>query len=89
MPCLFAAITLVTPRLLLAYLWFFTQWILCAMGGLLWPLVGFMFAPTSLLWYTVVMNVYDGEWGTLQIVLMVIAALIDLSPGAGKRKKKK
>jgi hypothetical protein len=89
MPCLFAAVALITPRLFIAYLWFFTHWIQSAVDGLMWPLLGFFFAPTSLLWYTVVVNHYNGEWGTLQIVGMVIAALIDMSPGSGKRKRRK
>ncbi|MFT5143523.1 MAG: apolipoprotein N-acyltransferase [Rhodothermales bacterium] len=90
MPCLFAAIALITPRLFIAYLWFFTHWIHSAFdGGLMWPVLGFFFAPTSLLWYSVVQNAYDGEWGTLQIALMVVAVLIDVSPSSSKRKRKK
>jgi len=88
MPCLVALIALITPRLLLLYLWFLTHWFEGLFDGLLWPLVGFFFAPTSLLWYSVVMNYWNGNWGTLQIVGMVIAVLIDLSPSSGKRKKK-
>lgn len=55
----------------------------------MWPVLGFFFAPTSLLWYSVVQNAYDGEWGTLQIALMVVAVLIDVSPSSSKRKRKK
>ena len=87
MPCLFAAIALVTPRLLLAYLWFFTHWMQGVFDSIMWPLLGFFFAPTTLLWYTVVQKAYNGEWDTLQIVVMVIAVLIDLSPSSGKKKK--
>jgi apolipoprotein N-acyltransferase len=90
MPCLFAAIALSFPRLIVAYLWFFSSWLHTAFdGGILWPLLGFFFAPTSLLWFAVVQNYYGGQWGTLQIVLMVVAVLMDLSPGSSRRKRKK
>jgi hypothetical protein len=49
---------------------------------MLWPILGFFLAPTTLLWYSVVVNVYDGEWGALQIVIGVIAVVIDLSPAS-------
>jgi len=89
MPCLFAAIALIAPRLLMAYLWFFTHWFYGVFDSVLWPILGFIFAPTSLLWFTVVHNAWNGEWGTLQIVGMVIAVMIDLSPSSGKKKRRK
>lgn len=88
MPCLIVAAALVFPRLMIAYLWFFTSWLHMAFDGFLWPLAGFVFAPFSLLWYSVVLNHYGGDWGTLQIVVMVLAVLADLSPGKAKSKKK-
>ena len=42
--------------------------------------------PTTLLWYSVVVNVYGGTWDTLQIVVAVIAVVIDLSPGGSRRR---
>lgn len=87
MPCLIAVIALAFPRLLIAYLWFFTGWLHAAFDGLLWPLAGFVLAPFSLLWYSVVINHYGGEWGALQIIVMVVALISDFSPGAAKKKK--
>lgn len=87
MPCLFVAIALAVPRLLLAYLWFFTHWLEGLFDTLMWPILGFVFAPTTLLWWSVVQRAYGGEWGTLQIVGMVLAVLIDLSPGKKSKKK--
>ena len=89
MPFVFALIALITPRVLIAYLWFFTHWFEGLFDGLLWPIAGFIIAPTTFLWYSVVQNAYGGQWGTLQIVVMVVAVLIDLSPGNQKRKKSK
>ena len=54
MPCVLVVLTLVAPRLVLALLWFFTRWFEGMFSSLLWPLVGFVFLPTTLLWYSVV-----------------------------------
>lgn len=87
MPCLLALFALFVPRLVILGLWFFTAWFDGLFNSILFPLLGFLFLPTSLLWYTVVLNVYAGEWGILQIVVAVIALLIDLSPSSGRRRK--
>ncbi len=41
----------------------------------------------GVLWYSVVLNHYGGEWGALQIIVMVVAVITDFSPGAAKKKK--
>ena len=87
MPCLFALIALIAPRVLTVVLWLFTDWFAGIFDTLLWPILGFFFAPTTLLWYTVVHNVYGGAWDTLQIVVLVVAILIDLSPASSKRER--
>jgi hypothetical protein len=63
-------------------LWLLTTWFQGMFESMLWPILGFFLAPTTLLWYSVVVNVYDGEWGALQIVIGVIAVVIDLSPAS-------
>ncbi|WP_457652727.1 hypothetical protein [Rhodocaloribacter sp.] len=88
MPCLFGVLALFVPRLVVAVLWFFTHWFDGLFDTLLWPVLGFLFAPTTLLWYSVVENVYGGAWGTLQIVVLVVALMLDLSPSTSKRRKK-
>ncbi len=88
MPCLAAVIALITPRLLIVALWLFSDWFTGVFDLVLWPVLGFFFTPTTLLWYTVVENWYGGEWGALQIIVVVITLLIDLSPASSKRKRK-
>lgn len=88
MPCLFVAGALIVPRLSIAFLWFMTNWFQGVFDSLLWPVLGFFFAPTTLLWYTVVQNVFNGSWGIFQVVVMVIAIMIDMSPGTGTKKRK-
>jgi hypothetical protein len=89
MPCLFVAIALIVPRLTIFILWFFTTWFTGIFTSLLWPILGFIFAPTSLLWYSVVQNVFDGAWGPIPIIGMVIAVMIDLSPSTGTRNRQR
>lgn len=84
MPCLFAVAALFIPRVVVAVLYFFTAWFQGMFASLLWPILGFIFAPTFLLWYSVVENMYAGEWGLLQIGGAVIALLIDLSPAKSR-----
>ena len=68
------------PRLTIVVLWFFTTWFNGLFSSLLWPILGFIFLPTSLLWYTVVLNWFGGVWSTVPIIGMVIALLLDISP---------
>lgn len=85
MPCFLAVLALFVPRVVIVLLWLFSTWFEGIFETILWPLLGFIFAPTTMLWYSVVQNVYDGMWGALQLVVLVIAVLIDLSPASGRR----
>jgi hypothetical protein len=82
MPCLVTLLALFVPRVVVVGLWLLTTWFQGMFESMLWPILGFFLAPTTLLWYSVVVNVYDGEWGALQIVIGVIAVVIDLSPAS-------
>lgn len=86
MPCLIAVVALFVPRVVIVLLWFLTNWFTGVFDSIIWPILGFIFLPTTLLWYSVVMNVYGGTWGTLQIIVAVIAVAIDLSPAGGRRR---
>lgn len=86
MPCLLALLALVTPRVVIVLLWFLTTWFVGVFDSIIWPILGFIFFPTTLLWYSAVMNWYGGQWGTIQIIVAVIAVVIDLSPAGGRRR---
>jgi hypothetical protein len=88
MPCLFALIALITPRLVIVVLWLLSDWFTGVFDDFILPVIGFLFAPTTLLWYSAVQNWYGGEWGTMQIIVAVIALIIDFSPASSKREKK-
>lgn len=86
MPCILAVFALFLPRVVIVLVWFFSDWFDAVFDTLLWPVLGFIFLPTTLLWYSVVVHVYDGQWSILPVVGIVIALLIDLSPAAGRNR---
>ena len=83
MGCLFALLALITPRLVIALLWLFTHWFRSLAG--LWLILGFIFLPTTLLWYTAVQHWFGGHWTLWPIVGLVIALAIDVSPARKRR----
>jgi hypothetical protein len=85
MPCIVALLALIAPRLMIVLLWFFTTWFRGMFDTLLWPVVGFFFLPTTLLWYSAVQRFFGGEWTMWPVIGLVIALLIDVSPAGGRR----
>lgn len=70
---------LFVPRLVTAILYFFTNWFAGIFATWYWPVLGFIFMPYTLLWYSVVSNWYGGLWGGMQITVLIIAIVVDLS----------
>jgi hypothetical protein len=87
MPCLLALVALVTPRLAVALLWFFSHWFEGMFTSLLWPILGFIFLPTTLLWYSAVQHWFHGQWTFWPIVGIVLALAVDVSPAGGRRRR--
>ena len=87
MPCLFVVIALAMPRLVIALLWFFTNWFTGLFSTLLWPILGFVFLPTTFLWYTAVIRWFGGEWTLWPIVGIVTALAIDVSSPPSSRRR--
>ncbi|HSF88579.1 MAG TPA: hypothetical protein VLA46_04130 [Saprospiraceae bacterium] len=83
MPCLLAVIALLFPRVLIVVLWLFTNWFSGVFSSNLWPVLGFFFLPVTTLWYSVVINNYGGQWTTFNIIILVIAILIDMGSWGG------
>lgn len=86
MPCLMAVIALLTPRIAILLLWFFTGWFRGIFDTVLWPVLGFFFLPTTLLWYTAVHHWFGGQWTLWPIVGLVVALAIDASPAGGRKR---
>jgi hypothetical protein len=87
MPCLAVIFALVAPRLVVCLLWFFSRWFDGVFASLLWPILGFIFLPTTLLWYTAVQHWFAGQWSLWPIVGLVVSLAIDVSPAGGRRRQ--
>lgn len=83
MPCLFSIFALLTPRIVVVLLWLFSSWFTGIFTTAIWPVLGFIFLPTTLLWYTAVVNWFGGDWGIWTIIGLVVALVIDVSPASG------
>jgi hypothetical protein len=88
MPLLFAAAALLTPRIAIALLWFFSDWFVGLFSSLLWPVLGFLLLPTTLLWYSAVQHWFGGQWTLWPVVGIIVALMIDLSPAGGYRRRR-
>ncbi len=88
MPCLLLLFALITPRLVILLLWLFSSWFTGLFTTALWPILGFFFLPTTLLWYTAVQHWFSGQWTLWPVVGLVVAILIDLSPAKGRRRRR-
>lgn len=87
MPLILAFLALLAPRLVLALLWLTTRWFDGMFPSILWPVVGFIFAPTTLLWYSAVQHWFGGQWTLWPVVGIVVALVIDLSPVRAYRRR--
>jgi hypothetical protein len=88
MPCLFVLLALATPRFVVIVLWLFSRWFSGIFSTGLWPVLGFLFLPTTLLWYTAVQHWFGGQWTFWPIVGLIVALSIDVSPAGHKRRQK-
>ena len=89
MGCLLGVLALVTPRFVLVVLWAFSDYLTSAFGSFLWPLLGFLFLPTTTLAYAVARNEFGGVRG-IGVVLVALGALLDLGViGGGARGRRR
>jgi hypothetical protein len=87
MPFLVVLLALATPRLVLFLLWFLTDWFNGLFPTILWPVLGFVLLPTTLLWYSAVQHWYGGQWTLWPVIGLVVALLIDGSPASRMRRR--
>ena len=87
MGCLAALVALAVPRLVLAFMWIFTDYLSRAFGSFLWPLLGFFFLPTTTICWAIAQNALDGVrgWGFL---LVVVGVLLDAGLLGGSRHRR-
>ena len=87
MPLIIILLALLVPRIVTLLLWLLTNWFNGVFSTALWPVLGFIFLPLTLLWYSAVQHWFGGEWSTIPVVGMVIAVLIDISPARPRRRR--
>ncbi len=76
----------IVPRILIVLLWASTNWfhgVLVSTPGIIF---GTIFMPTTLLWFSAVHNWFHGDWGGMQFLGLIVAALNDFSPLTAKKK---
>jgi hypothetical protein len=88
MPCLFAILALLTPRIVIVLLWLFSHWFNGIFASPLWLILGFIFLPTTLLWFVAVQHWFGGQWTLWPIAGLVVALMIDVSPASGRRRRR-
>jgi hypothetical protein len=78
MPCLFLILLLMFPRVVLALIWFFSDYLQRAFHyTLLLPLLGFIFLPVTTIVYAWEINNHMPTAG-MNLLWLLIAVLIDL-----------
>ena len=82
MPCLLLIVFLAFPRIALAVLFFFTNYLQRAYHGLLLPLLGFLFLPLTTLAYAWMTNSRQPIAG-INLVILIITVVIDLGGLSG------
>ena len=85
MPLLIIILALLIPRVTIALVWLFTNWFQGLFQIVLWPILGFILLPTTLLWYSAVQRWFNGQWGIIPIAGLVIAVIIDIFPARKRR----
>jgi hypothetical protein len=82
MACLFLLIFLAFPRIALALLFFFSNYLEHAYHGLIVPLLGFIFLPLTTLAYAWMVNTGLPVAGA-NLLILLVAVVIDLGGISG------
>jgi hypothetical protein len=77
MHCLLGCIALSTPRVVIVLVVIFSDYIGRAYDNLIWPLLGFMFMPTTTLAYAWAINA-RGSVDGIHLAVVIVAVFIDL-----------
>ena len=77
MPCLLVIILLAFPRIALALLFLFSNYLGHAYHGLILPLLGFVFLPLTTLTYAWMVNTRQPTEG-INLLILLVAVVIDI-----------
>ncbi|UCD75620.1 MAG: hypothetical protein JSV91_01635 [Phycisphaerales bacterium] len=78
MPCLVGCLALFFPRIAIILVVIFSDYLGNAYQTIIWPLLGFIFMPLTTLAYAWAWHSNAGSVSGVYLVVVVIAALIDL-----------
>jgi hypothetical protein len=84
--CLLVLILFAFPRAVLVLMFLFSNYLQHAYHGLLVPVLGFIFLPVTTVVYAWLVNTHSivgGEIGGLNLILLLIAVIIDLGSFGG------
>jgi len=88
MPIVLGCLALMAPRFAIVLVVVFSDYIGRAYESVLWPFLGFLFLPLTTLAYAWAINSRGSVEG-LQLVVVVIAVLIDLGVVGGTAARRK
>jgi hypothetical protein len=88
MPFLVGCLALMAPRFVIVLVVLFSDYLGRAYETLLWPLIGFLFMPLTTLTYAWAINSRGSVEG-FQLVIVVVAILLDLGLIGGSAKSRK
>src|ERR1043166_2512229 len=71
MPLIIIFLALVVPRVVILVLWLLTPWFNGVFNSAILPVLGFLFLPLTLLWYSAVQHWFGGQWGAIPIIGLV------------------
>jgi uncharacterized oligopeptide transporter (OPT) family protein len=80
--CLLVIVFLALPRITLAWLFLFTNYLERAYHGLILPVLGFLFLPLTTLVYAWIVNTRQPIAG-VNLVILIVAVVIDLGGLSG------
>jgi hypothetical protein len=87
--CFGVLLSLISPRLLIAVLFFFSDYLSRAYHSFVWPLLGFFFLPWTTLAYAFAINAHGSVTG-IYLVAVVAAVLVDIGAvGGGGRYRRR
>jgi hypothetical protein len=84
MPCLLVLIGVFFPRVLIALLFLFTDWLATAYADVpvIWPVLGFLVMPFTTLAYALAMH-GAGQVEGIYLIILIVAVLMDVGAWGG------
>jgi hypothetical protein len=89
MPCIVVILAVLTPRLVMFFMWLLTNWFDLAFHSWIWPLAGFLFMPyTTLAYMAAMLNNAHGVTGWWLALLILAVDLGHHRVELGVRRKR-